>query len=189
MQKNNNSVDAEELKKNKNKNKKDSVNDNAVRIFDDVLESDEEIKVSFRASKKKAILINALKPLIMVFCFLIICVFLYIFPIKNLSKDDVLIIIYFILGLFVLLEIYTIFSTEKYVNNNFLIVTNKHIILSYGFLSIDYKIIKLEDILGVLCKFGKMQIKTKDEIVVFGNLENVKEKVFKIEEIIGLKND
>ena len=187
MQKKNNSVDAEELKKNKKKNKQDFVDDNAVRIFDDVLESDEEIKVSFRASKKKAVLINALKPLIMVSCFLIVCVFLYIFPIKNLSKDDVLIIIFFILGLFVLLEIYIIFSTIKYVNNNFLIVTNKHIILSYGFLSVEYKIIKKEDILEILCRFGKMQIKTKDEMVVFGNLDEIKEKILKIEEVIGFK--
>jgi len=32
-----------------------------------------------------------------------------------------------------------------------------------------------------------MQIKTKDEMVVFGNLDEIKEKILKIEEVIGFK--
>ena len=153
MQNKKEAIEAEELKKQK-VDKKEDFNNKVVRIFDGALEDGEKVVKAFKPSKFGFYLYNLIKPFAVYCVFILLFIFLYLYPSEDLTKTDLLTVLYIITGLTILVEVAIVLITKKHLKNSCYIITNKRIIISYGFFETLFKFVKFEDIKDVQLKFS-----------------------------------
>lgn len=202
MKKTKEPVAAQELK-NKKTEKKEIFNNKVVRVFDEVLDSDEKIAKAYKPSKVTMFISNMFKPLIVYFIFIVLFLFLYFNPSEALAKKDCLVVLYVISGLFILFEVVMLLITKRYLENACYIVTNKRVLMSYGFFDINHKFLNLQHVKDVELKwsiFDKINLKKSGQIcfypdeknmnfVLFYSVDDALESYLEIEELIGVRND
>lgn len=152
MHKNKETVKDDELKK-KKINKDEELNDKAVRIFDEVLESDEKIIKVYRPDISQVYFINLFKPFVMYLMFVIVFFTLYFFPL-GVSKSDSLIFLLFVTCLTVFLEVIVILITKLSLKNTYYLVTNYRIITSDGIFECNFNCLEMKNIKDVQIKWG-----------------------------------
>ena len=198
----NNSIDANELKKIKIKNIEEQKENSVARIFDGILDKDEVVKKIFSPSRKMVYLVSLIKPTMFFLGLILISLILYLHPQKILNLSDFLIsaIGISVITIIAVLIIYLI--TKKSLQSTYYVITNKRVIISFGLLRNDFKWIKLKDIKDVKLNWGfigKITRKNfgqicfsstqKEEVnIVFDMLNKPLETYIEIENFLGEKH-
>ncbi len=187
MPENKEPVHAEELKKVHKVDKQEKLNDGALRVLDGVFEQDEVIKKVYKPSKNKVFVWNLVKPIFIYSFFVLAFVFMFVFPADKMTQSDALVFLYAVSGIFVLMELYMILVSVKFMKNTFYVLTNKRLINSYGFFEVEYKWVELKDIDVVYNKKGKIVIVSKlenCENMVLVNMQDVNGVTEEIQDFI-----
>jgi len=146
QEKNNQSVEATELKNKVKTNKAEKFNDEIVRCFDNFLEDNEKILKANKPSKTKMYISNLMKPLVLYLIFLIGFVFMYCFPSEGLTREDSVFFIIFVTAFFVLIELLIFLFSAMYLRHTYFAITNKRILVLTGIFGTELKSLEISSI-------------------------------------------
>lgn len=127
------------------KNGRVLLEDQLVRNFDDVIESNEKIIQGFKPNKTKII---ASRCLLLFLCFGVITIFsiLGVWLDPTISTTEAVVGTSVIGGLFVLLFVLVLWFSLLYYKNTFYVYTNKRLIIRTGIIGVDYHCLDMENI-------------------------------------------
>ena len=160
MSQNEEKIESVELKKKTKINKEDKLENDVVRKFDGIFRPKETIIKSFKPKHNIVYLQNLLKP---IFFSLLLLIVVFCINIKNmvLNKSDFIFVVCFIVALTIIVELIIFFITKQNLKNIYFVITNQRIIVSFGFLDIEFKSIDLKNIKDVELKFHILENLTR----------------------------
>ena len=133
----------------KSKKEKVSFEDDVIRVFDPVLDSDEQIIKAYKPCKAKVFLSNLLLGSIPFLCLVLLAVLLVIIPTDSQSKMVVSEIVVCIVVPSVVAIIafgFNLWFTCLYHKNTYYAYTNKRLIICTGIFGVDYKSLDIKNI-------------------------------------------
>ncbi|MBQ7467161.1 MAG: PH domain-containing protein [Clostridia bacterium] len=123
-----------------------SFDDQVVRVFDEVLESDEKIVKGFKPNKAKVFWSKLLLTGIPCLCIALLGLFAFLFPDKETSFAAALIIMIVFLVLSSSIFACSVWFTCIYFKNTYYVYTNKRVIIQTGIFGVDLKSLELKDV-------------------------------------------
>lgn len=137
--KKNNEVQDESLKKGKI-----SVEDQVIRLFDDVIEADETIQKGFKPNKKKVFASFIIFDVIVAFFFSITILGMWLDG--EIPQKEKIIGTCIVAGVVLLIVALTMWFVSLYYKNAYYVYTNKRIIVRTGVFGVDFHSLDIENI-------------------------------------------
>lgn len=137
--KKNNEVQDESLKKGKI-----SVEDQVIRLFDDVIEADETIQKGFKPNKKKVFASFIIFDVIVAFFFSLTILGMWLDG--EIPQKEKIIGICIVAGVVLLIVSLTMWFVSLYYKNAYYVYTNKRIIVRTGVFGVDFHSLDIENI-------------------------------------------
>lgn len=137
--KKNNEVQDESLKKGKI-----SVEDQVIRLFDDVIEADETIQKGFKPNKKKVFASFIIFDVIVAFFFSLMILGMWLDG--EIPQKEKIIGTCIVAGVVLLIVALTMWFVSLYYKNAYYVYTNKRIIVRTGVFGVDFHSLDIENI-------------------------------------------
>lgn len=137
--KKNNEVQDESLKKGKI-----SVEDQVIRLFDDVIEADETIQKGFKPNKKKVFASSIIFDVIVAFFFSLTILGMWLDG--EIPQKEKIIGTCIVAGVVLLIVSLTMWFVSLYYKNAYYVYTNKRIIVRTGVFGVDFHSLDIENI-------------------------------------------
>ena len=137
--KKNNEVQDESLKKGKI-----SVEDQVIRLFDDVIEADETIQKGFKPNKKKVFASFIIFDVIVAFFFSLTILGMWLDG--EIPQKEKIIGTCIVAGVVLLIVLLTMWFVSLYYKNAYYVYTNKRIIVRTGVFGVDFHSLDIENI-------------------------------------------
>ncbi len=137
--KKNNEVQDESLKKGKI-----SVEDQVIRLFDDVIEADETIQKGFKPNKKKVFASFIIFDVIVAFFFSLTILGMWLDG--EIPQKEKIIGTCIVAGVVLLIVSFTMWFVSLYYKNAYYVYTNKRIIVRTGVFGVDFHSLDIENI-------------------------------------------
>lgn len=137
--KKNNEVQDESLKKGKI-----SVEDQVIRLFDDVIEADETIQKGFKPNKKKVFASFIIFDVIVAFFFSLTILGMWLDG--EIPQKEKIIGTCIVVGVVLLIVLLTMWFVSLYYKNAYYVYTNKRIIVRTGVFGVDFHSLDIENI-------------------------------------------
>ncbi len=133
--------------KTKKTDKKEALNDEVARTFDDILDSDEKIVESYKPNKAKTYFSNIMTAILPMVLFLCLCFVAFLIPSEEpVSVSETWIALGTCIGIVVVLSALLLVFTELWYRHTIYAVTEKRIIIRTGIFGVDYKSLDIKSI-------------------------------------------
>lgn len=131
----------------KNKKDKPSFDDEVIRVFDPVLDTDEKIVKAYKPNKAKVFLSNILMGLIPFLCLALLAVLLLTIPSGvEVSTQEIVLCIILPCVVAIFSIALNLWFTALYYKNTYFAYTNKRLIICSGIFGVDYRSLDIKSI-------------------------------------------